>query len=322
LLVDNDYGSDEITKTEYITVEKMAPIADFTADQTDIVEGESVEFTDTSSNNPTSWNWVFTGGSPSNSAAQNPTVIYDSEGLYDVKLIVENAGGTNEILKQNYISVSSSQPQPISQWIYQNDNEVTDVKLNNNGTFVNNSSWIVEGDKKRISFKGGYVEILHLNDYILPNGSISFWVNGDTLPIGQDKGMIGKDAWGYITGGHLQIYINEENKIVYRLQTTTSTYTITSEATLTAGNWYHIVAVFGQGGRELYINGVLDTNKTTPDTGLQGNEEPIGLGGLTWQSETGSVTPIMNMLDGMMYDIRIYDIKLTSDNVNYIYTKG
>ena len=41
-------------------------------------------FTDSTTNNPTSWNWDF--GDGNSSTAQNPTHVYATAGTYDVKL--------------------------------------------------------------------------------------------------------------------------------------------------------------------------------------------------------------------------------------------
>ena len=83
----------------------LPPLADFTADVTSIIEGETVHFSDLSTNNPTSWNWTFEGGTPGISTLQNPVVVYNLEGVYDVALTVTNAGGSNTITNYDYIAV-------------------------------------------------------------------------------------------------------------------------------------------------------------------------------------------------------------------------
>ena len=82
------------------------PVANFTTNDTTITEGQSVTFTDTSSNNPTSWSWSFPGGTPSTSTAQNPTVTYNSAGTYNVTLTATNSSGSDLETKSDYISVN------------------------------------------------------------------------------------------------------------------------------------------------------------------------------------------------------------------------
>ncbi len=83
----------------------LPPVADFTADDTSIIEGESVHFTDLSANNPASWNWTFEGGNPATSNLENPVVVYNLQGVYDVTLTVNNNAGNNTLTKQDYITV-------------------------------------------------------------------------------------------------------------------------------------------------------------------------------------------------------------------------
>lgn len=79
--------------------------SDFIASSTIFCEGGEVLFTDLSSGDPTSWEWSFPGGMPETSSDQNPTVIYNSNGFYDVSLAVTNSSGSNELMKQNFIKV-------------------------------------------------------------------------------------------------------------------------------------------------------------------------------------------------------------------------
>jgi PKD repeat protein len=103
----NDFGSGIETRVDYITVTApVPPIADFTASATDITIGNSVQFTDTSLENPVSWSWTFEGGTPATSTLQNPTVTYNTAGTFDVTLVASNAQGSDIETKLDYISVS------------------------------------------------------------------------------------------------------------------------------------------------------------------------------------------------------------------------
>ena len=79
------------------------PIAAFTSDKTTITEGESITFTDQSTNTPTSWSWSF--GDGGTSTTQNPSHAYNTEGTYTVSLTVTNAYGNDTETKTNYITV-------------------------------------------------------------------------------------------------------------------------------------------------------------------------------------------------------------------------
>ena len=79
------------------------PVANFSASPTTVIAGQNVQFTDLSTNGPTSWAWTFTGGTPATSTAQNPSVTYSTAGTYNVSLVATNAAGSDTETKTGYI---------------------------------------------------------------------------------------------------------------------------------------------------------------------------------------------------------------------------
>ncbi|HXB38982.1 MAG TPA: PKD domain-containing protein [Bacteroidia bacterium] len=57
--------------------------------------GQSITFTDASTNSPTSWSWNFQAGSPATSTVQNPVVTYTAAGTYTVSLVATNGFGSS-----------------------------------------------------------------------------------------------------------------------------------------------------------------------------------------------------------------------------------
>ncbi|MBI2279402.1 MAG: PKD domain-containing protein [Bacteroidetes bacterium] len=84
----------------------VAPVADFSGTPTTLCAGNTVVFTDLSTNTPTSWSWTFTGGTPSSSTLQNPTITYNTAGTYQVQLTATNASGSDVETKVAYITVN------------------------------------------------------------------------------------------------------------------------------------------------------------------------------------------------------------------------
>lgn len=84
------------------------PVADFTSDKTEVCQGQSVIFTDTSTNMPTGWNWTFEGGNPGTATTKSVTVTYNTPGVYQVKLTSANYIGNNTVTKAGYITVKST----------------------------------------------------------------------------------------------------------------------------------------------------------------------------------------------------------------------
>lgn len=79
------------------------PVADFSANRTTVQVNETINFTDNSEYDPTSWLWNF--GDGTTSTEQNPTHAYAAAGTYSVSLTVENANGSDSETKENYITV-------------------------------------------------------------------------------------------------------------------------------------------------------------------------------------------------------------------------
>lgn len=80
------------------------PVVMFSASNVTPCTGNSITFTDESMYAPTSWNWTFQGGTPSTSNLQNPSVIYNASGAYDVTLVATNAYGKDTLIKSAYIN--------------------------------------------------------------------------------------------------------------------------------------------------------------------------------------------------------------------------
>ena len=114
LMVSNSLGNDSEEKTGYITVGSvvLAPVANFSSNMTSGEVPLSVQFTDESTNTPTSWAWDFGDGSTSNE--QNPPHTYETAGNYTVKLTATNYGGSNVTTKTDYITVTSTESAPVA----------------------------------------------------------------------------------------------------------------------------------------------------------------------------------------------------------------
>lgn len=99
----NSFSSDTSEKIDYIEV-LNAPVADFIADQTTVVIGDVINFTNLSSNSD-AWEWDF--GDGNFDYTQNPTHSYSASGTYTVKLVSFNAATSDTTEKINYILVNA-----------------------------------------------------------------------------------------------------------------------------------------------------------------------------------------------------------------------
>lgn len=81
----------------------LPPIANFYANQNVLCRPGYVNFIDASINNPTSWQWTFEGGTPATSNQKNPSIYYETQGSYKVKLTVSNENGYNSLNRLDYV---------------------------------------------------------------------------------------------------------------------------------------------------------------------------------------------------------------------------
>ncbi len=94
--------------TAIVNICSAPPVASFSATDSSICVNECVDFTDLSTNSPTSWNWYFFGSDSTNSSQQNPTnICYSSAGSFDVALVVDNGTGTDSLFVANFITVNA-----------------------------------------------------------------------------------------------------------------------------------------------------------------------------------------------------------------------
>ena len=102
LIAYNNCGED----TAIISLELAGlPVPDFRAvDASGCVPFE-VKFRDQSQNDPEEWEWSFPGGDPTTSTKKNPTVVYNTPGVYDVTLKVTNSAGAQAVVKEQFIEV-------------------------------------------------------------------------------------------------------------------------------------------------------------------------------------------------------------------------
>jgi PKD repeat protein len=96
---------DDISVVSY----DVPPVADFSGTPTSGTAPLTVDFTDLSTYNPTSWSWNF--GDDGTSTAQNPSHTYTDAGTYTVSLTATNAFGSDTETKVAYITVT-----PPSAW--------------------------------------------------------------------------------------------------------------------------------------------------------------------------------------------------------------
>ena len=112
------------------------PVANFSATPLSGVMPLNVQFTDASTNSPTSWSWNF--GDSTTSTLQNPSHTYSNSGTYSVSLTVTNTNGSNTLVKNNYISVTSQVIAPVASFSGTPTSGTVPLTVNFTDTSTNN----------------------------------------------------------------------------------------------------------------------------------------------------------------------------------------
>ena len=121
------------------------PVANFTANVTNGTVPLTVQFTDTSTGNPTSWAWDFNGDGIIDSTEQNPIWTYSADGTYTVSLFTANNMGNNTMTQTGLIKVGNPELvasnlelpiNPVTGNTYTVNATVTNTGINNAGQFV------------------------------------------------------------------------------------------------------------------------------------------------------------------------------------------
>ncbi len=102
LVVSNSCGVDTFIQEIIIN---LPPKASFSSNANVGCVPLSINYTDKSTGAATGRLWTFQGATPSSSIEQNPTVVYNNAGNYDVQLIATGIYGSDTLTKSNYIIV-------------------------------------------------------------------------------------------------------------------------------------------------------------------------------------------------------------------------
>lgn len=109
LQVENAEGRDDIKMDVEVVGGAEEPEASFEFSPSEPVAGQSVQFTDTSTGEPTNWQWDFDDGTFSE--ARNPTHRFDESGSYEVRLTVENSAGDSDVIQEVEVAESEGEPE-------------------------------------------------------------------------------------------------------------------------------------------------------------------------------------------------------------------
>jgi len=116
----SDYESDIALDDINIIETTAPPVPVFSASDLAGCPGKTFTFTDQSLNAPNSWTWVFnpstvTFVNNTTASSQNPRVVFNAAGTYDVTLTATNGFGTSSQTQNAMVNILNPAPTPVSE---------------------------------------------------------------------------------------------------------------------------------------------------------------------------------------------------------------
>jgi lysyl endopeptidase len=102
----DENSANDTLSVAFTVIPDGMPAADFTANNQQVCEGRTIVYTNqTLTCEQATYAWTFQGGSPSSSTGASPTITYNNQGTYNVRLIATNSFGSDTVLLTGYVTV-------------------------------------------------------------------------------------------------------------------------------------------------------------------------------------------------------------------------
>ena len=149
--------------------------AEFSSNLRTICAGQSIDFSDDSYHNVTGRTWTFPGGSPGSSTVADPTVTYNSPGIYSVTIDATD-GSTNAVTtKTDYIVVLSDPGESLPH--HEGFEFITAIPDNDNWMVLNDNG-LEAWQLSTVAGAGYTTNSAYLNNYGNADGSKDELISG------------------------------------------------------------------------------------------------------------------------------------------------
>jgi len=236
--------------------------------------------------------------------------IFKSNGCGEPSLELSNGAS------YTYTMGSGSLPDPVAWWTFDEGVGSTAADSSGNG---NNGAWGGTGSRWGTGKIGPYAgDFNGVDNYVsvpdspslnLNTFAVAFWIYPRSVaPAAQYVKIIGKESLG--TTRNFGVYIVPDSLYVRASyhDVLGNNNAIDSSLALTLDAWNHVVADYDGYDLRLYINGRPDNWIASPNPPVN-SAAPVLIGGLSHYA----------YFDGLLDDIRAYDVALSSQDVGNLY---
>ncbi len=179
------------------------------------------------------------------------------------------------------------------------------------GTIAGSPTWAAGINGTCLTFAGTDQAVTLPSLSALTTFSVCAWVNLDTLAPTDNYPRIVelRESSG---NDRIQLqFRNGTNKIEFNCNVSSTEYKIFADDAAVADTWYFVVVTYDGSTLRMYVDGVLQsTTDSLVGASWTPNENSIG-------SQGDSTTA--NNFEGEIDEVRVFDIVLTQENVNFLY---
>ena len=237
----------------------VPPVADFSANNLYPVNSlTTVQFTDQSIGNPTSWSWSFSPSTVTyvvgNPSSQNPQLRFNNPGAYSVTLYAQNAYGNDTEVKTAYIHMgqpgvwtgaTSTNWNTATNW----ENHLIPTSADNVSVTPAATNWptktgslTIGTDCNSLNMSSGYTELKVTGDITIASGK-TFYVDPTGIPNIYVEGNWNNNGTFTPGDGTVTLNGNTNTDISSASLVNTSLQTTFSSNNGSNGNMFDIVAV-------------------------------------------------------------------------------
>jgi hypothetical protein len=192
------------------------------------------------------------------------------------------------------------------------------------GTLANSPRW-AQGNtaSQGLSGGGGAVSFDGANDYVNVGNNSILNITGDltlsawfkATALGGYHEIISKFDGGAGTTYPYEFRITDTGALQYCHGNGVSGPCKNTTATVSAGAWYHVVAVRSGSTISFYINGILDSNQALADSPQSDTTNNVWIG---WRNDSWSNGKAHGLID----DVRVYNRAITAEEIRYLYNNN
>ena len=284
--------------------------SDFAVNETQAIPDTEIQFTDTSTGNPTSWQWDFDNNGTIDSYDQNPTWSYSQFGNYTVTLTSSNESCNSSETKIDFISVVEPLDYGLVAYYPFNGNANDESGNGNDGT--NNGATSFQdrfgSENSAYDFNGlsNFIDVDFTSNLVINNQlTVCSWVNAESFSNDYNT-IISKSS---TTSGPFQFEFMQNGGLLSAVYYNPGS--IQYQNNFQTDEWLFVCTSFDGNYAKIYVDGLMVAVSEELNNVLTNDNQHLNIGRESWNSS--------RYFNGKIDDIRIYTRALSDSEISELY---